>query len=783
MRLIFTLVFLAFSAFAALAQTTSAPILDMEKFTATADRAVAVIEAGAASNEALDDLRSQLAKFRSAALQEQEKHADRIATIQARLDALGPPPEDGESESEEVANLRAELQTTLNAAKAPALSAEEAYRRADGLIREIDLLVRARTTSELLRLGPSPLNPLYWSDALKAVTNYTSLVAKETLSNWTTESRQVERINNLPAVAGMFALGLLLLFRARRWARMILDYVSRNASLRLSAVYSFGASLAQLVMPIIGLGLLQAAIEWLGILDVRGQFLLEALMFGAFALFFASWLARSLLQPNGRQVGLITTSAENQKGLRRVIMSLAAVFALNEILNAMNSGNDLPEHVVAVLRFPLMVLGGLALIRMGAAFGRTAREVAQDAEVIPFTVRVAGLIGRVSMAAGFLGPVLAGIGYGQAGSRLIFASLLSLALIATLYIFYRLLGMLTAPLTHPAAGSGPPTDQHQSGALLQVGLGFVFVLVSVPFLALIWGARVSDLYEVWLYLREGVSIGDTRISITDFLTFVLIFSLGYTVTRLLQSALRSTVLPNTKLDAGGQNAIVTGTGYVGIFLAALAAISATGLDLSNLAIVAGALSVGIGFGLQAIVSNFVSGIILLIERPINEGDWIDVGGHSGTVQKISVRSTTIQTFDRATLIIPNADLISGTVTNWTHKSLTGRVKVPVGVSYDSDPRQVEAILRDIAESHPMVLRNPAPSVVFMGFGADSIDFEIRAILRDINWMLSARSDMNFEIMKRFSEAGIEIPFAQRDIKLKNMDELAEVLKGMRADEP
>ncbi|MEO0914056.1 MAG: mechanosensitive ion channel domain-containing protein, partial [Pseudomonadota bacterium] len=577
-----------------------------------------------------------------------------------------------------------------------------------------------------------------------------------------------------------------LLFGVRRrivgWVEAFLN---QNSARKASSWAGAVLNLARLLVPAVGVAALISGIEALALFGVAGRALIGGLPEAATVLILAYWVGHSVFAPQITRYRLIRLEDADARTGARWTFVLGALTGLYLLLGVVLEQQQAPAEVTVVLGFPVLLFAALALWRLAALFRKALKApepTNQDGEPAPepFGLNMIRLLRRFSVLVALLSPVLAAIGYAALSEYLLFSLILSLGLLGGAFVvfttFLRVLDALMRPPSEDASAAGDPFG------LLPVFGGFVIVLVCLPILALIWGARQSDILEVWVWLRDGISIGGSRISLTDFLVFVLVFGIGYTLTRFIQSVLRRTVMPRTRLDVGGQNAVTTGVGYLGIFLAAVVAITATGLDLSNLAIVAGALSVGVGFGLQTIVSNFVSGIILLIERPIKQGDWIEVAGYSGYVRKISVRSTEIETFDRSNVIVPNQELIAGSVLNFTHGSMNGRVIVPVGVAYGTDARKVEAILREIAEAHPLVLRRPPPAVIFMGFGADSLDFEIRAILRDVNYMLSVKSDMNFDIYKRFTEEGIEIPFAQRDINIRNPEGIASVLRGAASKE-
>ncbi len=303
--------------------------------------------------------------------------------------------------------------------------------------------------------------------------------------------------------------------------------------------------------------------------------------------------------------------------------------------------------------------------------------------------------------------------------------------------------------------------------VLLIWLAFGVMVVGL------WG--YSDTF--WSLIREGITegfqLGPVRIIPINWVIGIVVFSVLVTLVRWIRNEVLPGWVTKSRIERGAQEAIVTISGYVGIIIAAIVGLSLAGFSFTNLAIIAGALSVGIGFGLQNIVNNFISGIILLFERPIRTGDWIVVGNTEGYVRKISIRSTQIETFDRADVIVPNSELISNQVTNWMLHDPWGRVIVPIGVAYGSDVEKVREVLLQAARSHPLVIaedpRVSPPRVLFRGFGDSSLNFEVRFFIRNVDQRIATLSDLNFAIEKGLREAGIEIPFPQRDLHLRSVD--------------
>lgn len=741
----------------------------LNEWDAMVTRVNRVMDADVANDATLERLREQVVGYRNRFLTAEDANQTALDRVQRQLDTLGPAPAEGEQEPAEVADRRAELNRQLADIRAPALRASEAFVEADSLVREIDAELRKRQTQQILKRFPLPVNPLNWEEPLTEINTAALEAPKEIVGKLASPDTRKEIVGNLPSAAVSLILGTLMVFRSRAWAAGVKRWINAVKAPIPRRILRLVNVIAQLALPWIGLTLLVGALQLTGIFGPTGSSVLLAVVAFGFAMIAGTWLVGQLFpRDNPEESPLLLLPRFMVKG-RRMAYLMAATLSLYQGLSVLSQRLNLDTVTSAYLGFVLSLLTAYALFRLGRFFRRSVSSETPQLSDRAFAEAVIGVLAFAAMAVA-VGSVVAGLaGYVILARSMIYPAAGTFFLFGFLAMAQRGFADFYAVLMNQATDAEKSLDAEQG--LVPTLIGTLLALVSLPFLALLWGARVTDLTELWTVIQGGFTLGEVRISPSDFLTFLLVFVGGYLVTRLVQGGLRNTILPKTKLDIGARTAFVSGVGYLGIFLAALAAITTAGINLSSFAIFASALAVGIGFGLQTIVSNFVSGIILLIERPVAEGDWIEVGGIMGIVRSISVRATKIETFDKTSVIVPNADLVSGVVTNWTRGNSIGRVIVPVGVAYGTDTRKVEEILTDIANAHPMVVISPPPSVLFMAFGADSLDFEIRAIVRDVNFSLGVKSEMNHEIARRFNEEGIEIPFAQRDIWLRNPEAL------------
>jgi small-conductance mechanosensitive channel len=268
----------------------------------------------------------------------------------------------------------------------------------------------------------------------------------------------------------------------------------------------------------------------------------------------------------------------------------------------------------------------------------------------------------------------------------------------------------------------------------------------------------------------GFKVSSLHISPGFFLTVIFVIYGALLTSKAIQALLLKKILPHYGAEKGVQLSITRLVHYGILTIGFLIMLRFLGFELNQLTLLGGALGVGIGFGLQAIVNNFASGLILLFERPIKVGDTIQIGTEIGEVKHLGLRATIIQTFDNAEIVVPNSDLITGQVTNWTLGERKVRIRVPVGVAYGTDVAKVLKILLACAEANPMVLDTPKPVSFFLAFGASSLDFELRVWIPEFLNKTQVLSDLNQDIENEFALNNIEIPFPQTDLHLRSVDE-------------
>lgn len=691
----------------------------------------------------------------------------RLEAIKAREEALGPPPDDNESqEPESLAEERRELARERALVNADIGDATDVIGAASGLADDITEIRRGLFRQQLLQrvaLSPESLGEAY----RELRSEFSTLGSK--ISNWAGFTWRFKRGSLLAAVSVSVVLGILFIVAEYRlFAGILRRRVDDEDPSEFDRyVLAFWSTL----LPVLGFAifceLVLFFLDGFNVLRADIAAMLSAFLEFLVVLYFVGRLANAVLSPSRPAWRLVPVSDRGAHLLWWLIIAIALV----------NVGDYLESRIAIILNSPFILTAAkslfaaviIGIILLFASFVRPLVNADGSARPWPRVLRLPLFI----LGLGLI--VLSVFGY-VGLARFVATQIVVLGtLLVAMYLGFRAAKAISDPERFSSSWLGKYLSSRlnlgevateQFGLFAGLLLYLAILAGGIPIIFLIWGFEPKDIQNWVENNLSSFTIGDVTISLTGILFGVLVFVLGYFFTRWFQRWLDEGVMQRGRLEPGLRNSIRTAVGYAGIVLAAFVGLSIAGLNLSNLALVAGALSVGIGFGLQNIVNNFVSGLILLAERPFRVGDWVVTSSTQGFVKHISVRATEIETFQRQSVMVPNSELINSPVGNWTHRDRKGRVDIAVGVSYDSDPRRVIAILEEIGLSNELVMRDPSPGIIFMGFGDSSLDFELRVYLRDVLSSLSVATDLRLKIFERFKAEGIEIPFPQRDLHIK-----------------
>jgi potassium-dependent mechanosensitive channel len=724
------------------------------------------IEAGLESHDLTDadlqGLRQQIDPISAAVSDALDRLQPRLDGIKARLDQLGPKPyETAPPESPEVTADRAS-QEKLNSDTGELLKRARLLAvQADQTGADVTARRRALFTRSLFARAESLANPALWANVWRETPGDTAAI-KALFGAWL-NGINARLDGQRPQVFwGAIAL-IVLLYLPLSWlARRTLarDPTVSEPSRFRKILDAWQIALAFTIPAAAMITIIGLVFQYFDLNNARLQPFMQASGEAVMRIAAAAGIARGLFaptRPNWRLPKLSDTIAHS---ILRMAIILACIVSLTRLSEALSDivGASLP---VAVTMRGLAALTGAILlgVELWRVSGTSDTGECLGPEVVQ-TKNWFDFLRMLSWAAASVIAVSVLTGYTAFGSFLLEQFFRICAVACILF--------MSIALIEEAISAGlAPTSRIEHRLITSIGFNhnaleltgvlfsglirLVLFAVAAGFVLAPWGLQRSDVPIDFGSAFFGFKVGDITISPFSIFISIGLFALAFGMFHAVLQWVDSKLFPRMNLDFGLRNSIRTSLGYLSFLIAAGIALGYLGLNFEKLALVAGALSVGIGFGLQSIVNNFVSGLILLWERAVRVGDWIIVGPDQGFVRRINVRSTEIETFDRAQVIIPNSSLVTGVVTNLVRNDRTGRLVIPLTIAASADPEKVREVLFALAKAHELVLKMPAPQVLFTGLTASTLNFELRAFVGDVEKVFRVKSDLHFEIFRRFKE--------------------------------
>jgi potassium-dependent mechanosensitive channel len=758
-----------------LAQSTSDALLSENEQRVdtirTRFKAVQIVIGGeGVTDEQLDKQRGTIDALKLDIIAEDRKLSGPLAELQEQLARLGPPPAQGATEAEAMASQRRLLEARISRLAASQKQLELLRVEADQTVNRILVQQRDQFFDRIFRSDLSVLNPRLW---FQTWTGGTLMIngLNEQRRRWWNEVGTGANPGGLllfpAAVLIFYSLWNLLKRRLRtyfqRWGWSAGDGTSVQISSLKRLLQVFAGLVACGVFIFGAVVTIIATMSLSNLYNPRIDPLLVAFSNLLSWVVFNTVLTYLVCAPGRPEARLVSIREPAARTLPLLVFLLTLIYqlsrSLSEFSNVLNVPVNLTAGQTAIAAAAMIALLVLALIimRREANLGSTEGQsyfLTWIVKAFPIiwvmlgVSAVALVVGYISLAYFIVGNILDTFIFGvvialvhyfadaASDSMLNSASFLGSTLRATLGFSEKAISRISL--------------------LLRTITDIILALIAIPTLIGIWALNWIDIASFYQRFFSGFTIGNITISPTALLIAALVLAIGIALTRSLTGWLERRVLAETKLDKGVQDSVRTASSYVGYILAFAVALSAAGIDFSNIAIIAGALGVGIGFGLQSIVNNFVSGLILLAERPIRVGDWVETDKGDGIVKKINVRSTEIETFDSCTVFIPNSTLITQAVKNWTHRDTVGRLSVSVLVDFTNNTERVREVLLEIVRQHPKILRYPEPSVLLSKFAPTGYEFDVKGFVANVFEVPKTSSELRLSISKTFDEKKIKL---------------------------